>query len=273
MWVSKLRPSTKSALSNSALLLAALRRWAGSMRTSPGAGSSRKTANSQLIDTFDELRTIVDVKSQYATNAAMAVGRAWDDCLIAAAFNPSQIGTDAGGLSPENFNTSTTVGNAGFQVVSTFGSSAASGLTVTKLIEAKRTFRHYHVDIDTDPLTLVIGSQQESDLLNQVEVVSTEFNDKPVLVDGKLTRFLGFDLVFSERLNFTGSVRNFIAFAKSGMYLGIWKDMSNYVDIRADLSGRPYQLLTQTSFGATRTQPGKVLQITCADTTGADITP
>jgi hypothetical protein len=227
----------------------------------------------QLIDTFDELRTIVDVKSEYSTNAAMAVGRAWDDCLITAAFASAQIGTDAGGLSPETFNASTTVGNAGFQVVSTFGSTSADGLTVAKLIEAKRTFRHYHVDIENDPLTLVIGSQQESDLLNQVEVVSTEFNDRPVLTDGKLTRFLGFDLVFSERLAYSGSVRNCIAFAKSGMYLGVWKDMTNFVDIRSDLSGRPYQLLTQTSFGATRTQPGKVLQITCADTTGADITP
>src|ERR1017187_4009574 len=40
----------------------------------------------QLIDSFDELRTIVDPKSEYSTNAAYAIGRAWDDCLIAAAF-------------------------------------------------------------------------------------------------------------------------------------------------------------------------------------------
>ena len=227
----------------------------------------------QLIDTFDELRTIVDVKSEYSTNAAMAVGRAWDDCLITAAFGTSQIGTDAGGLSPESFNANTTVGNTGFGVVSTFGSTAASGLTVAKLIETKRTFRHYHVDIESDPLTIVIGSQQESDLLNQVQVVSTEFNDRPVLTDGKLTRFLGFDIVYSERLNYGSNLRQVIAFAKSGMYLGIWKDMTNFVDIRADLSGRPYQIMTQTSFGATRTQPGKVVQILCSDTTGADITP
>ena len=230
----------------------------------------------QLIDSFDELKTIVDPKSMYTENAANAVGRGWDDSLIAAAFGTSQVGQDASGLTPENFSLTTyTTTAGGFTVQDTFGASASAGLTVAKMIEAKRVFRHYHVDIEMDPLTLVIGSQQESDLLNQVQVVSTEFNDKPVLVDGRVVRFLGFDIVVSERLSTnTGStLRNCIAFAKSGMYLGIWKDTINRVSIRNDLSGEPYDLYTQASFGSTRTQPGKVLAILAADTTGADITP
>lgn len=221
----------------------------------------------QLIDSFDELRTIIDPKSQYLEGAANAVGRGWDDCLIAAAFATAQIGQDAGGLSAETFDTTN------FQIASTFGASAATGLTVAKLIEARRIFRHYHVDLEMEPITLVIGSQQEADLLNQVQVVSTEFNDRPVLVDGRVVRFLGFDIVYSERLNTASNVRNCIAFAKSGMYLGMWKDMVNRVSIRNDLSGEPYDLYTQTSYGATRTQLGKVLSILCSDTTGADITP
>jgi hypothetical protein len=221
----------------------------------------------QLIDSFDELKTIVDPKSVYAQNASMAVGRGWDDCLIAAAFGTAQIGQDAAGLTAETFNTSL------YQVSDTFGSSASSGLTVAKMIEAKRIFRHNHVDIETDPLTAVIGSKQESDLLNQTEVVSTEFSDKPVLVDGRVSRFLGFDIVVSERLNYASNLRQTIFFAKSGMYLGMWKDMTNRVSIRNDLSGEPYDLYTSVSYGATRTQPGKVLQVLCADSTGADITP
>lgn len=228
----------------------------------------------QLIDSYDELKTIVDPKSEYSDNAAMAVGRAWDDCIIANAFATSQIGSDANGLSGEQFNASTTVGNVGFSVPIAFGASGSVGLTVAKLIETRRTFRHYHVDIERDPVTLIIGSTQEADLLKQVQVVSTEFNDKPVLVDGRVARFLGFDIVVSERLQFTsGTSRNIIAFAKTGMYLGVWRDMTNIASQRNDLSGHPYQIYTATSFGATRTQPGKVVQIVCADTTGADITP
>lgn len=222
----------------------------------------------QLIDSFDELRTIVDPKSEYSTNAAHAIGRAWDDCLIAAAFGSAQIGADAGGLSAETFDTTK------FQVAAAFDASAATGLTVAKLIETRRIFQKYHNDLETDPMTIIIGSQQESDLLKQTEIVSTEYNDRPVLVDGSIKRFLGFDVVVSERLQYNSDPsRQVIAFVKSGMYLGMWSDMTNRVSIRNDLSSEPYDVYTKSSFGATRTQPGKVIQILCADSTGADITP
>ena len=224
----------------------------------------------QLVDTFDELQTIVDPKSGLVETAAYAVGRAWDDCLLLNATGTAQLGQDAGSLTTEAFATST------FQVASTFGSGGtASGLTVAKIIETKRILRHYHNNLEVDTPTMVIGSQQESDLLNQVQVVSTEFNDKPVLVDGHVKRFLGFDIVVMERLPQTtlNTTRGILAFVKSGLYLGVWKDMTNNIDMRPDLSGRPWQILTQTMFGATRTQPGKVIQILCADTSGADINP
>lgn len=222
----------------------------------------------QLIDSFDELKTIVDPKGKYTENAANAVGRAWDDAIIAAALGTAQIGADAGGLSSETFDTSA------FGIADTFGSSAASGLTVAKLIEAQRILRHYHNDLETDRPTVVIGSKQGSDLLNQVEFVSTEFNDRPVLQNGQVKQFMGFDIVFSERLStYTTNTRGVICFVKSGLYLGMWKDTQSRVSIRNDLSGEPYDLWTSTSYGATRTQPGKVLRIACLDSTGADITP
>ncbi len=222
----------------------------------------------QLIDTFDELKTIIDPKSQYVTNVSAAVGRAWDDAVFAAAFGTAQIGTDAGSLTGETFDTTQ------FQISDTFdGGGSSVGMTVAKLIEARRILRKHHVDLEADPATLVLGSQQEADLLKQVQVVSTEFNDKPVLVDGRITRFLGFDVVYSERLPYTSTLRKCLIFVKSGLYLGMWKDMTNRVSIRNDLSSEPYDLYTSVSFGATRLEPGRVLQVLCADTTGADTTP
>jgi Phage capsid protein len=222
----------------------------------------------QLVDTFDELQTVVDPKSALVETAANAVGRAWDDCLLLNATGVAQLGQDASSLTTEAFTT------ASFQIASTFGSASASGLTVAKVIECRRILRHYHNNLEMDTPTMVIGSQQESDLLNQVQVVSTEFNDRPVLVDGHVKRFLGFDVVVSERLPQTtlNSVRGVMVFVKSGLYLGVWKDMQNNIDVRTDLSGRPWQVLTQTMYGATRTQLGKVIQILCSDTSGADIT-
>jgi Phage capsid protein len=223
----------------------------------------------QLIDSFDELKTIADPKSHYVANASNAAGRDWDDEILAATTRDAKIGQDASALTTETFST------ANFQVSDSFGASASTGITVAKLIEAKRLFRHYHNDLENDALVIAIGSQQEADLLKQSQVVSTEYNDRPVLVDGKIVRFMGFDIVVSERVpqSTAGSIRGCVAWVKSGMYLGMWKETTNRVSIRNDLSGEPFDLYTAYSYGATRTQPGKVIQVLCADTTGADITP
>ena len=224
----------------------------------------------QLIDSFDELKTIVDPKSAYVTGASYAFGRDWDDAIIAAApSTTTQIGQDAASLTSEDF----TVGSTNpFQVGVSFGGTN-TGLSVAKLIEAKRIFRHYHNDPDTDPMTVVIGSTQESDLLKQAQVTNMDYSDRPVLVDGKLSRFVGFDIVVMERLPVASDVRGCLAWVKSGMYLGMWKETSNRVSIRNDLSSQPYQLYSSHSFGASRTQLGKVVQINCYDLTGSDITP
>lgn len=222
----------------------------------------------QYIDSFDLLKTIVDPKSQYSDVAAAAVNREWDDRIIGAAFAVAQIGQDAGGLSSETFDTTQ------WQVASTFGSAAASGLTVAKMIEAKRIFRKAQVDLEAETLTWVTNSQGEADLLNQVQVVSTEFSDKAVLQEGKVTRFMGFDIVYSERLISVTNVRQNIALVRSGAYLGIWKDMNNRISQRNDLSGEPYDLYTCMSSGATRLEPGRLLQVLCSDTSAAaDVTP
>ena len=226
----------------------------------------------QLVDTFDELQTIVDPKSAFVETFAAAVGRAWDDSIIAAATGTAQIGQDAASLTSETFTT------ASFQIASTFGSASASGLTLAKIIEAKRILRHYHNDLERDMPTLVIGSKQESDLLNQVQMVNDLYRGQLNVVkkdNGEFANILGFNVVVSERLPQTtvGSVRGVLAYVKSGIHLGIWKDLENNIDQRVDLSGRPWQVRTAAGFGATRTQLGKVIQILCADTTGGDITP
>lgn len=224
----------------------------------------------QLIDTFDELRLISDPKSQYSGNAAAAVGRAWDDTLITAATADAKLGTDGATFTTETFDTTT------YGIASTVGSTAASGMSVAKLVDLRRKMRHYAEDGDmnNDQLTIVIGSQQEADLLGQTQVTSADFNGaRPTLVEGSITRFLGFDFVISERLPVASNVRTVIAFMKSGLYLGVWSDMKTTPSVRNDLSSHPYQLYTNYTVGATRLQKGKLFVVFCADLTGASIVP
>ena len=220
-----------------------------------------------MIDSFDRLKSIADPQSAEAQAVVAAANRYKDDRILNSFFATSYTGPDTGNLSSETFNTTN------FRIASTFGASSATGLTVAKIIEARRILRHYHNTLETDMPTMVIGSQQEADLLNQVQVVSTEYNDRPVLVDGRLKQFLGFNIIVSERIPYGSNLRQVPCFVKSGMHLGIWQDVQIDISQRKDLSSQPYQIYAKVSMGATRTEPGKVLQILCADTTGGDITP
>lgn len=225
----------------------------------------------QYVDKFDQLRTIIDPKGKLVDSAAAAVARAYDDAIIAALFGNATTGGDVASLSTETFDTSA------FQVSDSFGASGSVGLTVAKLNEARRILEHYHNYEEMqspENVTLVIGSKQHFDLRNQALVTSSEFNKNGgILVDGKVTQFMGFRIIVSERLTVSSNLRQCAVYVKSGMHLGIWQDIQTQIFQRPDLSGNPWDISTVASFGATRTQPGKVIQILCADTTGADINP
>jgi hypothetical protein len=231
----------------------------------------------QFVDSFDQLKTPIDPKSQLVARAASACARDWDDEIIRGATAASTIGTDAGSLSTESFDTTN------FQVAGDFKASAAVGLTVAKLNEARRILEHYHAlddDNDSGQPTLVIGSQQHADLRNQALVTSGDFNyNGGVLVDGKVTRFMGFDIVVSERLptitdkNSNANQRGCLVFVKWGIYLGMWQDLKTEVFRRADLSSNPWDINTMHSFGATRLELGRVIQVAAADTIGTDVNP
>ena len=232
------------------------------------------------FDTFDELKSIADPKAVISQSVVAAANRFFDDLVINAAFGTTQRGQDANALTPETFptttstTTSSTAPYGGFLVADTFGSGASVGMTFNKIREARRVLRHYENNLDAETLTLVGGSQQESDMLGQVEVIDKRFNDRPVVENGKVTGILGTNVVISERLNTSSSnaLRNTILFVRSGLHLGIWKEMSTRIDNRQDLTSQPWQLYSMISAGACRTQLGKVVQINCADTTGGDIT-
>lgn len=207
------------------------------------------------IDQIDKLKMIVDPMSAYVQNGAYAMGRFIDDCIIDAAFADAKTGEAAG---------TTTSFLAGNQVAVNFGSASNTNISVAKLKEARRILRAHEVDLEMDPITAIINASAETALLNEIEIVSKEFNDKPVLVDGKLTRWLGINFVHCERLDTDGSGYYRIpVFAKSGMHLGVWDEVKTDVSQRNDLTGLPWQVYVEGTFGATRTEEKKVVELKC----------
>ena len=210
-----------------------------------------------LIDSIDKLRMLTDPQSSYVTNGTYALGRAQDSEIITSFFADRKTGENGG---------TTTSFPAAQQVAVNFGASGAVGLTVAKLREAKRLMMAAEVDLETDPLTLGVTSKQHDNMLAEIQVISLDFNEKPVLTEGMITRFLGFNFKQTERFQTDGSgYRRCPAYAKSGMHLVMWNDITSDVSIRRDLAGLPVQVYVYGTFGATRTQEKKVVEIKCSE--------
>lgn len=205
-----------------------------------------------LIDDQDRLRMIINPDSAYAINQAMAIGRAWDDEIITRALGNAKTG--------ENGTTTTAFDTSNQQIA-----ASSAGLTVAKLREAKKILMGNEVDIDFDPLYCIVTAKQIDDLLNTTEVGSFDYNSVKALVMGDVDTFMGFRFIHCERLGVDGSSnRRVIAYAKSGLHLGIWKDVSSRMSERDDKSYAT-QVYTCSTFGATRTEEGKVVEILCSE--------
>lgn len=219
-----------------------------------------------LIDDEDKLRMIIDPTSPYAMNAVNAMNRAKDEEILLSFFGTSKTG--------ENGTTSVTF-PAGQIVAVAQGAASATGMNVAKLRAAKKLMLAAGVDIDSDPLYCAITSKEHDGLLNEAQAISLDYNTRPVLVDGRITAFMGFNFINVEFTDTTsypqasaqlvnGSSYNLVpCWAKSGVMLGTWNDVQVNVDRRPDKRNST-QVYTTGTFGATRLQEKKIVQILCA---------
>ena len=139
----------------------------------------------------------------------------------------------------------------------------ATGLTVAKLRTARKILKANEVDVMNDPLYIAVTAQQVDDLLGTTEVTSADYNSIEALVQGDIDSFMGFKFVNIGRLGLDGSGdRRCFAWAKSGMHVGMWNDINTKITERADKSYAT-QVYVKGTFGATRTDEKKVVEIIC----------
>lgn len=216
----------------------------------------------QMVDNFDKLRLMVDPQGPLSQAAIKAAGRKIDVILRDAFFADARTGRSGG--TTESFDTTN------HRVDAAVGAAADTGLNVDKILRAKRLMQDSNVDfdVDGDPY-MMITPEQEEDLLRQTQVINTDYftsmGGQPVLVDGRLSRFAGVNIVVSNLTPSNASYRLVPMWVKNGMHLGVWKDVSARVDDRPDIEGVPYQLYTTMTMGATRLEQGRVIQIECTE--------
>lgn len=204
-----------------------------------------------LIDDQDKLRMLIDPTSPYAINGSLALGRSLDDEIISAALGTAKTGEDG-----------TT--NTSFLAANTIASGSV-GLTVAKLRTAKKKLLAAEVDVEMDELFIAVTAEQLDDLLGTTEVTSSDYNSVKALVQGDVDTFMGFKFKHIERLGVDGaSARRVIAWAKSGLHVGIWNDINARISERND-KNHATQVYCKGTFGATRIEEGKVIEILCAE--------
>ena len=215
----------------------------------------------QMVDTFDKLRLMTDPQGALAQAAVMGAQRKMDRLIFAAFFADAKTGKNGG--TTENFDTTN------HRVDAAIGASADTGLNADKILRAKRIMQLANVDFEVDGRpTLAITPYQEENLLQQAQVTNTDFfnvGGRPILVDGKISQWCGVDIIVSNLVPSNSSYRLLPMWVQNGMHLGVWSDVSARVDIRADISGTPYQLYSKMTVGATRLEPGRVIQIECTE--------
>ena len=207
------------------------------------------------IDEFDDvaLGELPKPESEHVVSHAMSAKRTMDEVTIAGLEGTAYIGEDG----------TTTVDLGAGQKVVVNWSGANEGLTLAKVLEAKRILDSN--EVEQEGRYFVIASQQLADLLNDVEEVkSADYSNVKALIDGHVTRFGGFDFVMTELLTLTTStdVRTCIAYQRQGIAVGISKEKKVKISIRDDLN-ETIQVRTVMGIGATRLEEERVVLVYC----------
>ena len=211
----------------------------------------------QLVDLFDKLREVQDPTSSLAQAAVAAANRQKDRLIIAAFFGTAKTG--------EQGATSTTF-PAADQIAQNFGASANVNLTVAKVLEGRKKLMAHQVDVEADEIICAVTASQYDSLLHEAQFISSDFNGTKPLTDGRVGRYLGVTFVHCELLTTdTSGYRRVPMWAKSGMHLAKWMDVTSSVSQRNDLRGEPWQLYLKMTMGATRLEEGRVIEIKCAE--------
>lgn len=213
---------------------------------------------SDLVDSLDDTKMLINPESSYAQSAAMAMNRAKDEEVIAAATGTAYADTGGG-----NGAVSAVALPSSQQVAVNFGGSN-SGLTLGKLIEAKSILGKNEVPKGTK--CYIAHSQQQLDdlLLNVTQVSSADYAAVKALVDGEVSYFMGLNFIKTELLTLNSStdVRTCFAYAKIGILRSTGQDMMGRID---ELPTKNYatQVYMNMSVGATRMQEKCVVEVAC----------
>lgn len=214
--------------------------------------STQRWSVADLVDEQDKVRTLNDPTNAYTQAFTAALSRSHDRIAIEAMLGTSytgQTGTTAVPLP------------AGQKIA-----NGATGFTLAKVRQAMRILKSKNAINPGDELYIAWTSYQEDQFIDTTEVKSVDYNTQRVLLSGNVDGFYGFKFIRIEDANDgvilpkAATIRSCVAWVKSGVVLGINKDIQARIDV---LPGKNYstQVYAAMDIGATRMHEEKVVQI------------
>lgn len=200
-----------------------------------------------LVDELDKKKMLADPTSDYLKAGVSAMNRSKDDVIYSAMRGSAR-------------SSSGTVALPSGQKIAHGGAA----LTKAKIIQAKKMFRANEADEENgEELYFAYSAEQMEDVLNDTTLTSADYMAVNMLQEGAVgKKWAGFKWIPSQRMYSDGTSRFCVAWAKSGVALGVGAEIMTRITERADKSYamQPY---ARMSIGAVRVEDAKVVEIAC----------
>jgi hypothetical protein len=214
-----------------------------------------------LVDRLDLLKMLYDPTSPYVERMREGAARKMDSIVMSKFFASA-----TGGKSAE-----LTIAFPARDIVAHGGTK----LTLAKLRSLRKLIKKRHVDLRSVVPMIAVTADDADSLLGETVVQSADYNAVKPLVDGEVSRFMGFQFIPYEDGNDTAgniptandgtAYRRLPVWLMDGMHYGSWEGLTITVNNRPDKNNIK-QLHATFTGGATRLEEGKVfeLQVTTA---------
>lgn len=218
-----------------------------------------------LIDRLDTLKMIYDPTSPYVERMREAAAKKMDEIIMSKFFASAKAGKD--GTETVSFPSQDVIAHGGTR------------MSVAKLRAARKLLKKRHVNLRTMQPYIGVTAEQIDDLLGEVAVGSSDYNAVKPLVDGEVSRFMGFVFVPyeddgvstngkgipTEAVAGPATIRKCPVWVMDAMHYASWAGLSIVISPRPDKNNIKQAHATFTA-GATRLEEGKVLQLQCVET-------
>lgn len=207
----------------------------------------RKYVAAASLDDLDKLKMLIDPQSDYARKLANAMGRQFDDVVLAAATGTAATGKDGSGTAP--FATASIVDTG----------DTTNAMSVAKFNEGLRILEANEVDLEREEVYLIANAGAIKGLLADSgnQFTSFDFQGMKPLAGAALPAFRGVHIIRSQRPSLAGAS---VMLTKGAVKVAMAKDLNVAVKDQPSLVDVVSVAATLT-LGAVRMEEERVILI------------